>query len=64
MTKLKRFLWAVVFIYCIYAMIVDGPSVTMAAFLGLAVIVCVVQECVNSTAYKKWKNHEIETHRR
>lgn len=36
----------------------------MIAFLGVAIVVCIVQECVNSAAYKKWKQDKIENYRR
>lgn len=62
--KLKRFLWAIVFIYLLYALIKDGVSIEIGGLFALAVVVYLVQELVNSTAYKKWKNHKIQNHKR
>ncbi|MCH4178870.1 MAG: hypothetical protein LKF47_03250 [Megasphaera sp.] len=64
MIKLKRFLWAIVFIYLLYALIKDGVSIEIGGLFALAVVVYLVQELVNSTAYKKWKNHKIQNHKR
>jgi hypothetical protein len=62
--KLKRFLWAIVFIYLLYAIIKDGVSIEIGGLFVVAVVVYLVQEWVNSTAYKKWKDHKMQNHKR
>lgn len=43
MTKLKRVLWLVVFLYIAYALYMDGPSTMLISLLVLALLVLVMQ---------------------
>ncbi|KMO86526.1 hypothetical protein AB840_07685 [Megasphaera cerevisiae DSM 20462] len=56
MKKLTYFLWAVVFIYLIYAMVMEGLSAAVIGLFLLAVLVLIMQIWMKSDIRRKLRN--------
>lgn len=56
MTKLKVFLWLVVILYLLYALIRNGPSTQIVALLVMALFVGVMQLWLHSKTRQKLKD--------
>ena len=56
MKKLTSFLWAVVFIYLIYAMVMEGLSAAVIGLFLLAVLVLIMQIWMKSDIRRKLRN--------
>lgn len=58
MAKLKNALWAIVFLYILYALYREGPSTMMIGLLVVAIIVFLMQIWMKSNTRKRL--HEKE----
>lgn len=56
MGKLKLFLWCVVVLYLLYAIIRNGPAAETAGILAAALFVGIMQIWLHSDVRKKWRD--------